>query len=86
MVRIVRLYINVQLSELGALENAGDMRKVDMRAHASEMFYGDAAYALGIAQETWPDLEWRTEHARTRKFLVVGEAKDRKGRATRLEK
>lgn len=81
--RIMTFYINVPVSELGTVEKAGEMRRVDSRAHATEMFYGDAAYLLGIAQEKWAELAWRTEHARTRKFLVVGETKDRKQQPAR---
>jgi hypothetical protein len=74
----VKFYINVPISADGLVEVPEELRKVDSRVHASEMFYQDAACVQGIAQERWPNLEWRTEHARTRKFLVIGETKNRK--------
>lgn len=71
----MKSYINVPISADGLVEMPEELRKVDSRVHASEMFYQDAACVQGLAQEKWPDLEWRTEHARTRKFLVIGETR-----------
>jgi hypothetical protein len=50
----------------------GHLDKVELRAHATEMIYGDAAYLQGLVQERWPDCTWRIEHVRTRKYVVRG--------------
>ncbi len=72
------VYVRVQLSEDGVAEPTGPVEKVDMRAHASELLYGDAAYLHGLAKEQWPELNWRIEAVRTRKFIVKGDPKLRK--------
>ncbi len=55
-------YIRVPLSEYGVAEMKGKVERIDTRAHASELIYGDAAYLQGLAQEQWPELNWRIEH------------------------
>ncbi len=49
------------------------MQRVDSRAHATELLYGDAAYLQGAAQEQWPELDWYIVHVGIRKFVVKGE-------------
>ena len=71
-------YIRVALSKDGIVGTKGKIERTDMRAHASELIYGDAAYLQGVAQEQWPDLAWRIEHVRTSKYVVKGESKDSK--------
>ena len=41
------------------------MQTVELRAHATELVYGDAAYLQGKAQEQWTDLDWQIEHVGT---------------------
>lgn len=65
-------YLKVPLSEHGIADLEGNLDRVELRAHATEMIYGDAAYLQGLVQERWPDCTWRIEHARTRKYLVRG--------------
>ncbi len=73
------LYIKgAPLSELGILEKTTEIQTVELRAHATELVYGDAAYLQGLAQEQWPDLEWRIEHVRTGRYVVKGRPKGRK--------
>ena len=54
------------------------MQTVELRAHATELVYGDAAYLQGKAMEQWPDLEWRIEHFRTGRYVLKGTPKRRK--------
>ncbi len=54
------------------------MQRVDSRAHATELLYGDAAYLQGAAQEQWSDLDWQIINVRTRRFVVKGESKGRR--------
>ena len=51
-------YLSVPLSEDGIAEDMGKMQRVDSRAHATELLYGDAAYLQGAAQEQWSDFDW----------------------------
>lgn len=68
-------YLSVPLSKDGVADMQGKIEKVDGRAHASELIYGDAAYILGLAQRAWPDLDWNLQHVRTRTYVVKGEPK-----------
>ena len=40
----MKFYVKVPISEDGMVETPEEVQKVDSRAHASEMFYQDAAY------------------------------------------
>ena len=68
-------YLNVRLSDLGVVDTKGNIEKVELRAFATELIYGDAAHLQGIAQERWADCTWRIEHVRTRKYVVRGTPK-----------
>jgi hypothetical protein len=71
----VTRYIKAPLSELGVLEKTEELRTVELRAHATELLYGDAAHLQGLAAEQWPDLDWRIEHVRTGRYIVKGKPK-----------
>lgn len=72
---IMTRYIKALLSELGILEESEEMRAVELRAHATEFVYGDAAHLQSLAAEQWPDLDWRIEHVRTGRYIVKGKRK-----------
>ncbi len=64
--------IRVPVSQHGIVEDTDKMQRVDSRAHATELLYGDAAYLQESAQEQWPALDWYILQVRTRKFVVKG--------------
>lgn len=68
-------YINVPLSADGIADTKGKVEKVELRAHATELIYGDATYLQVVAQERWPDCVWRIEHVRTGRYVVRGQPK-----------
>jgi hypothetical protein len=68
-------YIKVPLSHGGYANTNGQIESVQSRAHASELLYGDAAHAKGLADRMWPEIVWRIEHARTGRFIVKGDLK-----------
>lgn len=59
-------YLTVPISHHGTAGDSRKVQKVDSRAHAGELLYGDAAYILGLAQEVWPGLDWNLQHVRAR--------------------
>ena len=69
------LFLNVPLGKDGLSDTAAEVRSVETRAHASELVYSDALHFKGIADERWPDIEWRVEHVRTGRFVVKGKSK-----------
>jgi hypothetical protein len=71
-------YLKVSLSENGTADTNGEIEKVELRAHATELIYSDAGRLQGLAQEQWPDCTWRIEHALTRKYVVRGTQKSGK--------
>ena len=67
------VYLRVPLSKEGIADVKGTIERVELRAYATELIYGDAAYFQGVAEEQWPDIVWKIEHVRTRKYVVKGE-------------
>ena len=67
-------FLNVPLDKNRLPDTAGEVRRVETRAHATELVYSDASHLKGIAEERWPDIEWRVEHVRTGRFIVKGDS------------
>ena len=65
-------YLKVPLLENGTADTKGKVERVELRAFATELLYGDATSLQVVAQERWPDCVWRVEHVRTRKYVVRG--------------
>jgi|SRR5215472_8187618 len=68
-------YLSVPLLEHGTADRSGEIEKVVLRSHATELLSGDAAYLQGLARKLWPDFDWRIEYVHTRKYVVKGEPK-----------
>jgi hypothetical protein len=63
------LQFYIRLLKTGAPETP-QIGKVDPRAHVTEFVYSDSAYFAGVAEERWPELEWRVEAAWTARYAV----------------
>ena len=70
-------FLSIPLNKQGLPNTSAEVRKVETRAHATELIYSDALHFKGIADERWPDIEWRVEHVRTGRFVVKGESKEK---------
>ena len=46
-------YLKVPLSEEGIADMTGEVELMDLRADATLLIYGDAAYLMGMAQGKW---------------------------------
>ena len=75
----MQFYLQVPPTEDSTAQR-GKVEKVDSRFRASEMIYGDAAYFQRLAQDEWPEFDWRIEHARTAKYVVKGAPKTASGK------
>jgi hypothetical protein len=75
---MIAFYIHVPSSDGGTAEVTETIEKVDLRAHATEFVYGEAAYIQGLAQKEWPEIDWRVESVRTARYIVRGKPKSRK--------
>lgn len=70
-------YIKIPLAEHGIPEEmTGAIERVELRAHATELVYGEATYIQELAQKRWPELEWKIEYVRTARYVVRGKPKD----------
>ncbi len=52
----------------------GKMEKVEGRANAAQVVYGDADFLQRRAFEQWPDLDWQIEKIGDKKYVVVAKA------------
>jgi len=67
-------YIKAPLDPGGIVVLRGKMERVEGRANATEVVYGDATFLQEQAREGWPDLDWQIEKVSETKYVVKGEA------------
>lgn len=65
-------YIKAPLDSDGIVVTRGIMEKVEDRASATKVVYGDASFLEGRAYEQWPDLDWKIEEVGDQKYFVYG--------------
>jgi hypothetical protein len=68
-------YIKAPLGSDGIVVMRGRMEKVEGRANATEVVYGDADFLQQRAYEQWPGLDWQIEKVNENKYVVKGEPK-----------
>jgi hypothetical protein len=64
-------YIRVPIDSDGVVAPRGQMEKVEVRADATEVVYGDAAFLQERAYEGWPELDWQILKVAPNKYVVV---------------
>jgi hypothetical protein len=63
-------YIRAPLDEAGIVTTRGRMERVELRADATEVVYGDASFLEGEAYREWPEISWKIEKVGDRKYVV----------------
>ncbi len=66
-------YVKAPLSSDGVVVMRGRMEKVEGRANATEVVYGDATFLQQQACDGWPELDWQIESVNENKYVVKGE-------------
>ena len=59
------------LTSDGIVVTRGKMEKVEGRANATELLYGDADFLQRRAWEEWSDLDWQIEKTSEQKYIVM---------------
>jgi hypothetical protein len=67
------VYVKAPLGPGGIVELRGKMEKVEGRANATEVVYGDATFLQEQAYKGWPDLDWQIEKISENKYVVIGD-------------
>jgi hypothetical protein len=67
-------YLKAPLGPDGIVVTRGKIEKVEGRASATEVVYGDADFLQRRAFEQWPDLDWQIEKIGDKKYVVVAKA------------
>jgi hypothetical protein len=55
--------IRLPASSERVVELSSQADTVELRAHATEVVYSDAAYLKAVAAEKWPEFDWRIERS-----------------------
>jgi hypothetical protein len=69
------VYIKAPLGPGGIVEVRGKMERLEGRANATEVVYGDATFLQEQAYKGWPDLDWQIEKVSENKYIIKGDAK-----------
>jgi hypothetical protein len=64
------VYIHAPLGPDGIVVLRGEMERVDDRANASEVVYGDAAFLQEQAYKQWPDIDWQILKISEKRYVV----------------